>query len=112
MVDFVKYLNEDKSAIHSEVIYFEGERDGIKAQIAIQYTDSYTESIFSYVNNIPTSEGGTHEIGFKAGVTRVLNDFVKKQNLYKGKNGGLIGEDFREGMTAVISVKMNNVQFV
>jgi DNA gyrase subunit B len=111
LVDFVKYLNEDKSAIHSEVIYFEGERDGIKAQIAIQYTDSYTESIFSYVNNIPTSEGGTHEIGFKAGVTRVLNDFVKKQNLYKGKNGGLIGEDFREGMTAVISVKMNNVQF-
>ena len=111
LVDFVEYLNEDKSSVHSEVIYFEGERDDIKAQVAIQYTDSYTESIFSYVNNIPTSEGGTHETGFKTAVTKVLNDFVKKQNLYKGKNGGLIGEDFREGMTAVLSVKMHNIQF-
>ncbi len=110
LVDFVEYLNEDKSAVHSEVIYFEGERDDIKAQIAIQYTDSYTESIFSYVNNIPTSEGGTHETGFKTAVTKVLNDFVKKMNS-KGKNGGLIGEDFREGMTAVLSIKMHNIQF-
>ena len=111
LVDFVEYLNEDKSAVHSEVIYFEGERDNIKAQVAIQYTDSYTESIFSYVNNIPTSEGGAHETGFKTAVTKVLNDLVKKQNLNKGKNGGLIGEDYREGMTAVISLKMHNVQF-
>lgn len=109
--DFVAYLNEDKSAIHPEVIYFEGEKEGVFAQIAIQYTDSYTESIFSYVNNIPTSEGGTHETGFKTAVTKVLNEFVKKQNLYKGKNSGLNGEDFREGMTAVISVKMHTVQF-
>ena len=109
--DFVEYLNEDKSAIHPEVIYFEGEKDDIFAQIGIQYTDSYAESIFSYVNNIPTSEGGTHETGFKTAVTKVLNDFIKKQNLYKGKNGGLTGEDFREGMTAVLSIKMHNIQF-
>jgi DNA gyrase subunit B len=109
--DFVEYLNEDKSTIHPEVIYIEGEKDGIKAQIGIQYTDSYAESIFSYVNNIPTSEGGTHETGFKTAVTRVLNDYIKKLNLNKGKNGGLIGEDFREGITAVLSVKMHNVQF-
>ncbi|MGI6140355.1 MAG: DNA gyrase/topoisomerase IV subunit B [Caldicoprobacterales bacterium] len=109
--DFVEYLNEDKSPIHPEVIYFEGEKDGIKSQIGIQYTDSYTESIFSYVNNIPTREGGMHETGFKTAVTKVLNDFIRKQNLYKGKNGGLTGEDFREGMTAVLSVKMHNVQF-
>jgi DNA gyrase subunit B len=111
LVDFVEYLNEDKTVVHSEVIYFEGERDDIKAQVAIQYTDSYTESIFSYVNNIPTSEGGTHETGFKTAVTKVLNDFIKKNNLNKGKNGGLIGEDFREGMTAVLSIKMHNIQF-
>jgi DNA gyrase subunit B len=111
LVDFVQYLNEDKSTIHSEVLYFEGEREGVYAQVAIQYTDSYTESIFSYVNNIPTSEGGTHETGFKTAVTKVLNDFIKKQNLYKGKGTGLIGEDFREGMTAVLSIKMHNVQF-
>ena len=111
LTDFVEYLNEDKSVIHPEVIYFEGEKEGIYAQVAIQYTDSYTESIFSYVNNIPTSEGGTHETGFKTAITKILNDFIRKQNLYKGKNGGLSGEDFREGMTAVLSIKMHNVQF-
>ena len=111
LMDFVEYLNEDKSVIHPEVIYFEGEKEGIYAQVAIQYTDSYTESIFSYVNNIPTSEGGTHETGFKTAITKILNDFIRKQNLYKGKNGGLSGEDFREGMTAVLSIKMHNVQF-
>lgn len=109
--DFIQYLNEDKNAIHPEVIYFEGVREGVLAQIAVQYTDSYTESIFSYVNNIPTSEGGTHETGFKTAVTKVLNEFVKKHNLFKGKPSSLTGEDFREGMTALISVKMHHVQF-
>jgi DNA gyrase subunit B len=111
LVDFIQYLNEDKSAVHPEVLYFEGEKEGVYAQVAIQYTDSYTESIFSYVNNIPTSEGGTHETGFKTAVTKVLNDFIKKQNLFKGKSVSLNGEDFREGMTAVLSIKMHNVQF-
>ncbi len=109
--DFIHYLNEDKTSIHSDVIYFEGEKEGVLAQIAIQYTDSYTESIFSYVNNIPTSEGGSHETGFKTAVTRVLNEFAKKLNIFKGKPGNLTGEDFREGITALVSVKMHNVQF-
>ncbi|HPT77774.1 MAG TPA: DNA topoisomerase subunit B [Candidatus Atribacteria bacterium] len=111
LVDFVRYLNEDKTPLHNDVIYIEGEKDGIYAQIAIQYTDAYTESIFSYVNNIPTTEGGSHETGFKTALTRVLNDYIKTNSLYKGKNSGLNGEDFREGLTAVISVKMNNIQF-
>lgn len=109
--DFIEYLNEGKNPIHSEIIYLEGEKDGINAQIAIQYTDSYTESIFSYVNNIPTSEGGTHETGFKTAVTKVLNDYARRFNFLKEKDSNLAGEDFREGMTAVISVKMKNAQF-
>ena len=109
--DFIRYLNEDKNTIHPEIIYFEGEKEGVLAQIAVQYTDSYTESIFSYVNNIPTSEGGTHETGFKTAVTKVLNECVKKLNLFKGKPSSLTGEDFREGMSALISVKMHHVQF-
>ena len=109
--DFVEYLNEGKNPIHSEIIYLEGEKDGIFARIAIQYTDSYTESIFSYVNNIPTTEGGTHETGFKIALTKVLNDYARKFNLLKEKDSNLAGEDFREGMTAVISIKMKNAQF-
>jgi DNA gyrase subunit B len=111
IVDFVKYLNEDKNVLHSDVIYIEGEKEGIFVQIAIQYTDSYTESIFSYVNNIPTTEGGTHETGFKSALTKVLNDYARKYNYLKDKDPNLSGEDFREGITAVISLKMNNVQF-
>ena len=89
----------------------EGEKDGIYTQIAIQYTDSYTESIFSYVNNIPTSEGGTHETGFKTAITKVLNDYARKFGYLKERDNNLNGEDFREGMTALISVKMRNIQF-
>ncbi|MFO7154286.1 MAG: DNA topoisomerase (ATP-hydrolyzing) subunit B [Caldicoprobacter oshimai] len=111
IVDFVKYLNEDKNVLHSDVIYIEGEKEGIFVQIAIQYTDSYTESIFSYVNNIPTTEGGTHETGFKSALTKVLNDYARKYNYLKDRDPNLSGEDFREGITAVISLKMNNVQF-
>lgn len=111
VVDFVKYLNEDKNVLHQDVIYIEGEKDGIFVQMAIQYTDSYTESIFSYVNNIPTTEGGTHETGFKSALTKVLNDYARKYNYLKDKDPNLSGEDFREGITAVISLKMNNVQF-
>jgi len=109
--DFVEYLNEGKNPIHPQIIYLEGEKDGIFAQIAMQYTDSYTESIFSYVNNIPTSEGGTHETGFKTAITKVLNDYARKLNYLKEKDGNLTGEDVREGITAVISVRMRNVQF-
>lgn len=111
VVDFVKYLNEDKNVLHEDVIYMEGEKDSIFVQIAIQYTDSYTESIFSYVNNIPTTEGGTHETGFKSALTKVLNEYARKYNYLKDKDPNLSGEDFREGITAVISLKMNNAQF-
>ncbi len=111
LTDYITYLNEDKTVMHKDPIYLEGQKNGIFAQIAIQYTDSYTESIFSYVNNIPTSEGGTHETGFKIAITKVLNDYVKKLNALKGKASNLTGEDFREGMSAIISLKMNNIQF-
>ncbi|MGI5852248.1 MAG: DNA topoisomerase (ATP-hydrolyzing) subunit B [Clostridiales bacterium] len=111
LTDFVEYINENKTAIHPEVIFLEGEKDGIYTQIAIQYTDSYTESIFSYVNNIPTSEGGTHETGFKTAITKVLNDYARKFGYLKERDNNLNGEDFREGMTALISVKMRNIQF-
>lgn len=109
--DFVTYLNESKSPIYKTPIYLTGEKDGVVVEAAIQHTDSYTESLFSYVNNIPTSEGGTHETGFKVAFTKVMNDYAKKNNILKEKDGLFLGEDLREGITAVLTVKMNNVQF-
>ncbi|HEY8419012.1 MAG TPA: DNA topoisomerase subunit B [Clostridia bacterium] len=108
--DFVRYVNEAKNPLH-EPLYFEGEKDGIQLNIAIQYNDSYTDTIISYVNNIPTTEGGTHETGIKAALTRVFNDLARRFGLLKEKEPNLLGDDFREGLTAVISVKMHNVQF-
>lgn len=109
--DFVIYLNELKKPVFDNPIFFSGSKDNISMEVAIQYNDSYTESMFSYVNNIPTPEGGTHETGFKVGLTRVLNDFARKLGILKDKDANLQGDDFREGITAVISVKMQNVQF-
>lgn len=111
IVDFVKYLDETKNASFDPPVYFEGEKDGIYLEVAFQYTDAYTENIFSYVNNIPTSEGGTHETGFKIALTKVLNDTARQTGLLKEKDENLLGDDYREGITCVISVKMNNVQF-
>ncbi|HEY8444388.1 MAG TPA: DNA topoisomerase subunit B [Clostridia bacterium] len=108
--DFARYVNEAKNPLH-EPLYFEGEKDGIHLSIAIQYNDSYTDTIISYVNNIPTTEGGTHETGIKAALTRVFNDLARRYGLLKEKEPNLLGDDFREGLTAVISVKMRNVQF-
>lgn len=109
--DFVQYLNQDKTALHPQPIVFEGDREGIRMRVAIQYTDGYTESLFSYVNNIPTGEGGTHESGFKAAFTKVLNDYARRIGALKEKENNLGGEDFREGMTAVLSVYIPNPQF-
>ena len=109
--DFVKYINEGKNTLYDEPILFEGEENDIKIEIAIQHTDSYSESVFSFVNNISTTEGGTHEIGFKSGLTRVLNDLARKNGNLKEKDSNLMGEDFREGLTAVLSIKMKNIQF-
>ena len=109
--DFVRYLNETKSPLHPDPIYLTGERDNVLMKLAIQYSDTYNENIFSYVNNIPTPEGGMHETGFKAALTKVLNDYARKTGLLKEKDENLLGDDFRVGLTAVLAVKMQNVQF-
>jgi len=108
--DFVVYLNESKKTQHAP-IYLEGARDNISIQLAIQYNDSYTEGIFSYVNNVNTSEGGTHETGLKSALTKCFNEYLRDKNFLKDKDQNLMGEDFREGITAVLSLKMKNAQF-
>ncbi|KXG73837.1 DNA topoisomerase (ATP-hydrolyzing) subunit B [Thermotalea metallivorans] len=109
--EFVKHLNKNKDIIHESIIYFEGNRDLSHVEIAMQYTDTYTENIFSFANNINTQEGGTHLIGFKTALTRVVNDYARKNNLLKEKEENLMGEDIREGLTAIISVKLTEPQF-
>lgn len=109
--EFVKHLNKNKDIIHESIIYFEGTRDNSHVEIAMQYTDTYTENIFSFANNINTQEGGTHLIGFKTALTRVVNDYARKNNLLKEKEENLMGEDIREGLTAIISVKLTEPQF-
>ena len=112
VVDFVKYINESKTPLYPEPIYISGESDGIKVEIAMQHTDGYAESTFSYVNNIQTPDGGTHEIGFKSGLTRALSDLATKVGGLKGKDSDkLVGDDFREGLTTVLLVKMKTVEF-
>ena len=110
LTDFVAYLNADKNPI-TEPMLFEGEMSGMRIRAAIQYTDSYTESLFSFVNNIPTAEGGTHETGFKAALTKVFNDYARRTGVLKEKDNNLSGDDFREGMTAVLAVNVKNPQF-
>lgn len=109
--DFAKYLNEGKSTVHAQPIFIDGVKDDIRVRAAIQYNDSYTESIFSYVNNIPTTEGGTHETGFKVALMKTLNDYARKSGALKEKDPNLEGGDYREGITAVISLQMKTVQF-
>ena len=108
--EFVTFLNRNKTALHPNPIYFQDERDGMQAEVALQYTDGYTENIFSFANNINTYEGGTHLIGFKGALTRVFNDYAKTNKLIDD-NDSLTGEDCREGLTAVISVKVSAPQF-
>lgn len=110
LADFVKYLNADKNEI-GEPILFEGRREGTILRVAMQYTDSYTENLFSFVNNIPTGEGGTHETGFKAAITKVFNDYARKLGALKEKDNNLSGDDFREGLTAVIACSVQKPQF-
>ena len=111
ITDFVKYLNEGKSSLYSEPLSFSATKDNIYVEIAIQHTDAYTDSVYSYVNNIPTGEGGMHETGFRSGLTRSLNDYARERNILKEKDDNLLGDDFKEGLTAIISIKMQNVQF-
>ncbi len=109
--DFVKSLNEGKSTLYSKPLYYQTEKEGIYIEFAIQHTNEYTENLFSFVNNIPTPEGGFHEIGFRSGLTRMLNDYARDVKALKEKDANFLGDDFREGLTAVLSIKMNNVQF-
>ena len=111
VIDFVKYLNEGKSSLYGEPLYVCAEKDGIQVELAIQHTDAYVDSVYSYVNNIPTGEGGMHETGFRSGLTRSLNDYARERNILKDKDDNLLGDDFKEGLTAIVSIKMQNVQF-
>ena len=111
LTDFVQYLNENKSPLHLKTMYWSGKNDVLQLEFAFQYTSNYTENLISYVNNIPTGEGGMHETGLKTAMTKVMNDYARSKNFLKAKDDNLIGEDFREGITLVMSVKMANVQF-
>ncbi len=109
--EFVSYLNRNKAVLHSEPIYVEGEKDGVIAEVSLQYNDGYNESIYAFANNIDTIEGGTHLSGFKNALTRVINDYAKKFNHLKDNDKNLSGDDIREGLTAVVSVKIMDPQF-
>ena len=111
IISYVEHLNRTKEVLHEEPIYIEGEKDGIAVEIAMQYNDGYTESIYSFANNIHTYEGGTHESGFKTALTRAINDYARKYGLIKENETNLTGEDVREGLIAIISIKHPNPQF-
>lgn len=108
---YVEHLNRSKEVIHDEPIFVIGEKDGISVEIALQYNESYTSNIYSFTNNINTHEGGTHEVGFKTALTRVINDYGRKNGLIKDQDSNLSGEDVREGLTAIVSVKHPDPQF-
>ncbi len=108
---FISYLNKNKTPIHPEPIYIEAGKDTMEAEIALEYNDGYAENIFSFVNNINTRDGGTHLVGFKSALTRVFNDFLKRSKLSKKLEENLSGDDVREGITAVVSIKIPNPQF-
>ncbi|MVP02312.1 DNA topoisomerase IV subunit B [Paenibacillus lutrae] len=109
--EFVKFLNENKTVLH-DVVHFAAERDDIEVEVALQYNDGYTETLASFVNSIPTRGGGTHETGFKTAYTRAMNEYARKTAILKEKDKNLDGTDLREGMMAVINIKMSEVEFV
>lgn len=108
---FVEYLNRNKNPLHKKVIYFSREKDKIQMEVALQYNDGYAENIFSFANNINTAEGGTHLSGFKSALTRAINQYCKNKGLFKNEDISLAGEDVREGLTAVVSVRLPDPQF-
>ena len=111
IVEFVKYLNQNKEVLHGKPVYFHRDRDVTSVEVAFQYNDGYSESLYSFVNNINTIEGGTHLIGFRAALTSTLTNYAEKEGLAKSMKSSVSGEDVREGLTAVVSVKMQNPQF-
>jgi len=108
---YIEFLNKNRDVIHNKPIYFEGTKDDVVVELAMQYHTGYQENIYSFANNINTHEGGAHEIGFKTSLTRIINDYARKNNILKNGNANLTGEDIREGLTALISVKLLNPQF-
>lgn len=108
---YVEHLNRNREVLHEPPIYISGEKESIQAEIAMQYNDSFSSNIYSYANNIHTHEGGTHEAGFKSALTRVINDYARRNNLLKDNDSNLTGDDVREGLTAIISVKISDPQF-
>ncbi|MBV1817259.1 DNA topoisomerase (ATP-hydrolyzing) subunit B [Anaerosalibacter bizertensis] len=108
---FVEYINKNKTKIQENIMYFEAEKDNSTVELAMQYTESYSENIFSFANNINTHEGGTHLSGFKSAITRAINDYARRHNILKEKDDNFQGNDVREGLTAVLSVKLMNPQF-
>lgn len=111
IVSFVEYLNRNKTVLHDTPVYFSAEQDGCFVEVAIQYNDSYAENVYTYANNIATIEGGSHLTGFRSALTKTINDYARKYNILKEKDKNLQGEDIREGMCAIISVKLKNPQF-
>ncbi len=109
--EFIKYQNKNKEKLHEDIIFFDKKLDNSQVEVAIQYTDRYSETLLSYANNINTTEGGYHLSGFKSALTRVINDYAKKAKLIGENDNSLLGEDVREGVTAIISVKLTNPQF-
>ena len=109
--EYVKYLNKNKTAIHDEIIHLEGEENGVMFEVALQYNSSYTDNIYSFVNNINTHDGGTHEEGVKRALTRIINNYARKHNILKEKDESLTGDDVKEGLTMIVSCKHPNPQF-
>ena len=109
--EFVTYINKNKTELYPEIMYFEGKKDDIYVEIAMQHNDSYTESSYSFVNNITTPEGGTHLTGFRNALTKTFNDYARANKLLKESESNLSGEDIREGLTAIISIKIEDPQF-
>ena len=109
--EFVSYLNRSKEALYPEIIYCEGQQNGVSVEVAMQHNDSYTENIYSFVNNITTPEGGTHLTGFRNALTKTFNDYAKKNKILKDSDANLAGEDIREGLSAIISIKISEPQF-
>ena len=109
--EFVGYLNRSKEALYPEIIYCEGQQNGVSVEVAMQHNDSYTENCYGFVNNINTPEGGTHIVGFRNALTKTFNDYARKNKLLKDSEPNLSGDDIREGLTAIVSVKIENPQF-
>lgn len=109
--EFVTYLNKGKTPLYDDIIYCEGTRDGVYVEVAMQHNDSYTEGSYSFVNNITTPEGGTHLTGFKNALTKTFNDYARVNKLVKDSDQNLTGDDIREGLTAIVSIKIEEPQF-